>query len=233
MTISEVVDGATQLSTLAMDVASVPDPAMTVGRVTDLAVKLIPCLAADVVRVTPVGELRIRASSDAWLSELTLTTWQRWPHVPLSEAVQGRCRSANHGSGYPAALQADCGIVSELMFGLRINGADHGYLRFLFQETISTASPIGRLAAAFSVQAANAVDRAALQVTVVNLQTAIDSNRDISAAVGILMAQQGIGYQDAYLLLRSASQHNNRKLRYVAAAILAGHELSARQTGIA
>ena len=89
MTISEVVDGATQLSTLAMDVASVPDPVMTVGRVTDLAVKLIPCLAADVVRVTPVGELRIRASSDAGLSDLTLTTWQRWPHVPLSEPFKG------------------------------------------------------------------------------------------------------------------------------------------------
>jgi hypothetical protein len=39
MTISEVVDGATQLSTLALDVASVPDPGMTVSRVTDLAVK--------------------------------------------------------------------------------------------------------------------------------------------------------------------------------------------------
>ena len=47
------------------------------------------------------------------------------------------------------------------------------------------------------------------------------------------MAQQGVSYQDAYLVLRSVSQHNNRKLRDVAAAILAGHELSGRQTGIA
>ena len=233
MTISEVVDGATQLSTLALDAASVSDPGMTVSRVTDLAVKLIPCVAADVVRVTTVGDLRIIASTDAGLSDLTLAAWRGWPHFPLSEAVQGPCRSANHGSGYPAALLADCGIVSELMFPLQINGTDHGYLRFLFQDSISRSSPIGRLAAAFSVQAAIAVDRAALQVAVANLQTAIDTNRDIGAAVGILMAQQGISYQDAYLLLRSVSQNNNRKLRDVAADILGSAMLSARHAGIA
>src|SRR3954470_21399278 len=99
MTISEVVDGATQMSTLALDAASVPDLGMTVSRVTDLAVKLIPCAAADVVRVTAVGDLRIIASSDAGLSDLTLTAWRRWPHFSLSEAVQGPCRTENHGSG--------------------------------------------------------------------------------------------------------------------------------------
>ena len=193
-----MVDGATQLSTLALDAASVSDPGMTASRVTDLAVKLIPCVAADVVRVTAVGDLRVIASSDAGLSDLTMTAWRRWPHLPLSEAVQGQCRSANHGSRYPAALLVDCGIVSELMFPLQINDTDHGYLRFLFQENVSHSSTIGRLAAAFSVQAAIAVDRAALQVAVANLQTAIDTNRDIGAAVGILMAQQGISYQTPY-----------------------------------
>jgi hypothetical protein len=74
---------------------------------------VIPCAAADVVRVTAVGDLRIMASSDAGLSELTLAAWRRWPHFPLSEAVQGPCRTENHGSGYPAALLVDCGIVSE------------------------------------------------------------------------------------------------------------------------
>ena len=227
MTISEVVDGATQLSTLALDAASVSDPGMTIGRVTDLAVKLIPCAAADVVRVTSVGDLRIMASSDPGLSELTLTAWRRWPHLTLSAAVQEPCRSANHGSGYPEALLVDCNIVSELMFALQINDNDHGYLRFLFHDKVALSSSTGRLAAAFSVQAAIAVDRAALQLAVTQLQTAIDTNRDISAAVGILMAQQGISYQDGYLLLRSSSQNNNRKLRNVAAEILAGHELSA------
>jgi len=233
MTLTEVVDGATQLSTLALDVASVSDPRMTASRVTDLAVKLIPCVAVDVVRVTAVGDLQILASSDPGLSQLTLPSWHRWPHVPLSDAVQGPCRLDNHGSGYPAALLADCGIVSELMFALRVGDVDHGYLRFLFQDNVSQESSVGRLAAAFSVQAALAVDRAALKVAVMNLQTAIDTNRAISAAVGILMAQQGINYPDAYQLLRSESQNTNRKLRNVAAVILNDQEPTPQRAGLA
>ena len=234
MTISEVVDGATQLSTLALDAASVSDPGMTISRVTDLAVKLVPCAAADVVRVTTMGALQVLASSDPGLSDLTLTAWLRWPHFPLSAAVQEPCRSTNHGSGYPTALLAGCGIDTELMFTLKISGGtDHGYLRFLFHDKVVLTSATGRLAAAFSVQAAIAVDRARLQLSVTQLQTAIDTNRDIGAAVGILMAQQGISYQDGYDLLRSTSQNTNRRLRDVAAEILTGHELSTRGTGTA
>jgi hypothetical protein len=232
MTLTEVVDGATQLSLLALDVASVSDPGMTASRVTDLAVKLIPCVAVDVVRVTTVGDLKILASSDPGLSQLTLPSWHRWPHVPLSDAVQGPCRVDNHGSGYPAALLADCGIVSELMFALRVGDTHHGYLRFLFQDNVSRSSPVGRLAAAFAVQAAIAVDRAALQVSVMNLQTAIDTNRDISAAVGILMVHQGINYPDAYQRLRAISQNTNRKLRNVAAEILVDHEPATHRAGL-
>jgi hypothetical protein len=221
MTISEVVDGATQLSTLALDAASVPDPTMTVSRVTDLAVKLIPCAGADMVRVTAAGELRVMASSDPGLSDLTVAAWQRWPHLPLSAAVHGPCRTENHGSGYPTELRAGCGIVSEWMFAMQIGtGTHHGSLRFLFRDKVSQSSPAGRLAAAFAIQAAIAVDRAASQLAVTHLQTAIDTNRDIGAAVGILMARQGIGYQAAFHLLRAESQNKNRKLRDVAAEIL-------------
>jgi len=89
MTLTEVVDGATQLSALALDVASVSEPGMTASRVTDLAVKLIPCAAVDVVRVTTMGDLKIVASSDPGLSQLTLPSWHRWPHVPSSR--RDRC----------------------------------------------------------------------------------------------------------------------------------------------
>ena len=57
-------------------------------------------------------------------------------------------------------------------------------------------------------------------MAVENLQTAIDTNRDIGAAVGILMARHNVDYQVAFLLLRSVSQNDNRKLRDVAAEVL-------------
>jgi hypothetical protein len=232
MTISEVVDGAVQLSTLASDVANLQDPAMAGSRVADLACKLVPCAAADVVRVTSHGELRIMASSDAVLSGCTLAVWQRWPHVPLSAAVQGPCRSHNHASGYFPDLLASCGVATELMFALRVGDTDHGYLRFLFRDSVTSSSDLRRLGAALAAQAVIALDRAALQIAVANLQTAIETNRDIGAAVGILMAHHSIDYQDAYLLLRTTSQNDNRKLRDVAAEVLSTREIPARRTGI-
>ena len=228
MTLGELVDGAVQLSTLALDAASVSDPLTTVNRVSDLAAKLIPCVAADVVRVTSFGELRVLASSDAGLSDLTGVLWHRWPHRPLSPSVQGPIRSHNHGSGYSAELLADCGIACELMFALQVGDSDHGYLRFLFRDTTSRVSSVGRLAAAFSVQAAITVDRAALLVAVAGLAAAVTTNRDIAAAAGILMAQRDIGYDDAYLVLRSASQNSNRKLRDVADQVLNSRRLPDR-----
>ena len=232
MTISEVVDGAVQLSTLASDVANLQDPAATGSRIADLAAKLIPCAAADIIRVTSHGELQIMASSDAVLSDRTRAVWQRWPHVPMSVAVQGQCRSRNHASGYLPDLLADCGVATELMLALRVGDTDHGYLRFLFQDSIAWSSDLGRLGAAYAGQAAIALDRAALQIAVANLQTAIDTNRDIGAAVGILMAHHRIDYQDAYLLLRTSSQNDNRKLRDVAAGVLTTRELPAHRTGV-
>jgi len=225
MTLGDMVDGAVQLSTLALDAANVPDPSTTVSRLTDLAAKLIPCTAADIVRVTAVGELRILASSDIGVSELTVQAWQRWPHVPLSPAVHAPLASDNHGSGYPIELRAVCGITTELMFALQVGERHHGYLRFLFQDTTSRTAPIGRLAAAFSVQAAIAIDRAALHMQIAGLQTAITTNRDIAAAVGILMVQRNIDYEGAYQLLRSTSQNGNRKLRDVAAEVLISRQL--------
>jgi hypothetical protein len=207
-----------------LDAANVADPGTTSSRVTDLAAKLIPCLTADVVRVTAVGELRILASSDAGFSERTAAAWRRWPHFPLAD--EGSRAMQHHGSGYPIELHVSCGIACELIFSLQVGDRHRGYLRFLFRDNVSRTSPVGQLAGAFSIQAAIAIDRAALEVAVASLQTAITTNRDIAAAVGILMAQRDIDYDDAYLLLRSASQNSNRKLREIAADVLIHRQLA-------
>lgn len=52
------------------------------------------------------------------------------------------------------------------------------------------------------------------------LQQALNSRADIDQAKGILMAQQGCGPDEAFDLLRQASQHRNVKLRTLAAEIV-------------
>lgn len=59
-----------------------------------------------------------------------------------------------------------------------------------------------------------------LRRTMANLQAALDSNREIGAAMGILMATHRISQPQAFDLLRTASQCSNRKLRDVASEVV-------------
>lgn len=58
------------------------------------------------------------------------------------------------------------------------------------------------------------------QEAVRNLTTALDSNRRIATAIGILMSRHHCTQQQAFDLLRSSSQTTNRKLRDIAEDIL-------------
>ncbi|MCW2528482.1 MAG: hypothetical protein JWM76_3342 [Pseudonocardiales bacterium] len=60
----------------------------------------------------------------------------------------------------------------------------------------------------------------ALSDKVANLEQALASNREIGVAMGILSARHNIRPQEAFELLRVASQHTNRKLRDLAAEVI-------------
>lgn len=64
------------------------------------------------------------------------------------------------------------------------------------------------------------VELARSREEVEHLRGALESNRQIGAATGILMALRGLTQQQAFDLLRQASQHTHRKLRDVAAEVL-------------
>lgn len=68
-----------------------------------------------------------------------------------------------------------------------------------------------------------AADRA--QVRAHNLEIALESNREIGVALGILMARHTITEPEAFVLLRRASQRTNRKVREVAAHVTQTGEL--------
>jgi hypothetical protein len=53
-----------------------------------------------------------------------------------------------------------------------------------------------------------------------NLERALQSNRDIGIAIGVLMSQHKVTREQAFDLLRIASQHTNRKLRDLALDVI-------------
>ncbi|HEY6746644.1 MAG TPA: ANTAR domain-containing protein [Mycobacteriales bacterium] len=67
---------------------------------------------------------------------------------------------------------------------------------------------------ALAVAAATARER------VHNLWVALDTNREIAMAVGVVMAKRDLDRDEAFGLLRAASQDANRKLADIAAAVL-------------
>ncbi len=52
-----------------------------------------------------------------------------------------------------------------------------------------------------------------------NLEKALESNRDIGVAMGMLMAQHKLTRTNAFDLLRVTSQHTNRKINDLAAEV--------------
>ena len=225
MTTDEIDHGAAQLSVMTMDAACQSDPTQTGQRIVDLAAKLFPCAAVDLVRRCAGGGFQVSASSDAAISDQLSSALREWPHDPYpgTDSRNGR-PVAEHPAGY-LERRGSTGVVDELTFRLRIDQADHGFLRFLLVDPGTPDAADIDLAAAFAAHAAIVLDRAALQETVGNLLTAIVSNREIGAAVGILMARCGIGYDAGFALLKATSQNNNRKLREVVGDVLYTGEL--------
>jgi hypothetical protein len=69
---------------------------------------------------------------------------------------------------------------------------------------------------ALSTFGAIAVTSARRQERVVNLERALESNRDIGVAIGVLMALHKVTREQAFDLLRMASQAKHRKVRDLA-----------------
>jgi len=80
---------------------------------------------------------------------------------------------------------------------------------------------IARVLVAAATEAISREQRAVkAEQDVENLQIALRSNRDIGTAMGILMSVQLITQDEAFDVLRRASQHGHRKLRDVAVDVI-------------
>jgi hypothetical protein len=76
------------------------------------------------------------------------------------------------------------------------------------------------LATVIAAHASSLVALSASEDRVANLETALESNREIGAAIGVLMAHHKVTHDEAFALLRSASQRMHRKLRDVASEVV-------------
>jgi GAF domain-containing protein len=117
------------------------------------------------------------------------------------------------------------GVTSSLSLPLTVEGEILGALNYYALAAGTFTRPHREHAEAFAARSAAALTVSLRQVRQAQIQhqmaEAMVSSSLIDQAIGILMAQQRCGAGAAFDLLRQASQHRNRKLRVIAAEIVA------------
>jgi GAF domain-containing protein len=150
---------------------------------------------------------------------------------PCLEASTDQVSQLNNdlttGSPWPRLAQAvlaQTPVRAMLAVPLVVEGHRSGALNLfadrpdVFTRTSTESAAI--LAAFASVAISKARDKA----TAGQLAEGLATNREIGAAVGILMATHKISSDEAFTVLSGASQRLNRKLRDIAAGIVRGED---------
>lgn len=110
-------------------------------------------------------------------------------------------------------------IRSMLGVKLILAGNDRGALNFYAESVDTFTEEDAAMGAIFAPFAALALQNTLHARDVANLETALQSSRQIGTAMGILMARQLITSDQAFAQLSTASQALNRKLRDIAADV--------------
>jgi transcriptional regulator with GAF, ATPase, and Fis domain len=120
------------------------------------------------------------------------------------------------------------GMGSSLSVPLRIEGEVLGALN-LYSERVDAFDPedcsiAASLAAQAGVAVANARIHARTQRLVDNLNRALETRGTIERAKGMLMTRENVGEEEAFGMLRSASQNTHVKLRDIAQQVVQSAE---------
>jgi GAF domain-containing protein len=124
---------------------------------------------------------------------------------------------------FSARAAAELGVFSLLSYRLKLDDPDDHAIAGLNLYSLRPAvfdEDVFALGLLFATNAALALAAARNRTKVQELMGALETNRDIGVAMGILMNALKVTRQQAFDLLRVASQHRNRKLRHVAADVV-------------
>ncbi|MGY2067876.1 ANTAR domain-containing protein [Blastococcus sp. SYSU DS0619] len=202
------------------------------GDITAIAARAIP--GAEAVSTTLVRGEKAFTAAHAGAMALEADELQYQENSgPCLDAGRGgvvlRIDDIHTEERWPAyiARVRTTGVRSSLSVPLPYQGTSIGALNVYSSQPAAFAGPdslAAGLGAAemIAVAVANADAHARLADDARNMRIAMESRAVIEQAKGVLMAQQGIDAEQAFEVLRQASQRYNRKLRDIAAGIVDG-----------
>lgn len=163
-------------------------------------------LAASDDQVEAVDTLQYRLREGPCLDAAT------GPPVVMADDLEADSRWPRFG---PECVREN-GIRSMLSLRLPVGGSDHAAVNFYSGQAGTFADGDVTAAAVLVPLAALAVETELRRQDRSNLLEALRSSRQVSTAVGILMATHRVDSDTAFALLRRASMNLNQKLRDVA-----------------
>lgn len=122
---------------------------------------------------------------------------------------------------YVSRLVAESPVRSAVVYPLGVAGRDLGVLAVYSHEPRHFGPSLVDLGAVFAAYASLALENVGLARKTHHLERAVKSHRRIGVAVGILMARNTLTEEQAFDLLRIASQNSNTKLSDIADRVVA------------
>jgi GAF domain-containing protein len=203
------------------------------GEITSLAKLGIP--GAEAVSITLLrNEKAFTAAYDGAMSLAADELQYERGYGPCMDAGRGGVvlrvddmRTEERWPDYVAHILAETPVRSSLSVPLPYQGATIGALNIYSTRPAAFASPESlsaglETAEVIAVAIANADAHWQLGEQARNMRVAMDSRAVIEQAKGVLMAQRHVEADQAFEILREASQRYNRKLRDIAQGIVEG-----------
>ena len=217
-----LTEGIAELSRLLVNEEPLDD---TLQRVADLACSNLR--GADLAGVTLLRDEKPTTAvfTDPTLPEVDSTQYETglgpcldaWRHQRVF-----RIDSTDHDEHWRAFSEAclERGIQSTISFPLGVRGNGIGALNLYSKEPAAFTDEDEKVGMLFAEQASVALANAQLYDSAYRmtqqLQEALTSRAVIDQAKGILMVRHRVGPDEAFNMLRIASQRENRKLREIA-----------------
>jgi GAF domain-containing protein len=215
-------EGIAELSRLLVNEEALDD---TLQRVADLACRYVG--GADVAGVTLLrdGKPSTTVYTDPTSPQIDSAQYETGIG-PCLEAFRQqrvfRVDSTAEDEQFPAFSQAaaEHGIQSTISFPLAVRGNGIGALNLYSKQLGAFSADAEKVGMVFADQASVALANAQLYASAYRmtqqLQEALTSRAVIDQAKGILMGQHRVGADEAFDILRTTSQRENRKLRELA-----------------
>jgi hypothetical protein len=221
---SDFVQLSQEFAAVGKELRGPGDNDAALQRMVQLAVKHIaPCTGASITVVRGT-----RGSSLATSDPLAATADQLQYELNEGPCLRSAERDANYllidvaddqrWPRFSAALMQDTPYRCVLSY--QMIAGDSSALNLYAEQAGAYETDDIDLATVIAAHASSLVALSESEDRVANLEAALETNRVIGAAIGVLMAYHKVTHEEAFAMLRSVSQRMHRKLREVASEVV-------------